>query len=83
MMDRLRRVEGQVQGVERMIQEGRYCIDILTQLAAARGALQEVGRMVLRAYLRACVAKVVRSGSAEWRARRIDEILSALRRVER
>ncbi len=83
MMDRLRRVEGQVQGVERMIQEGRYCIDILTQLAAARGALQEVGRMVLRAYLRACVAKVVRSESAERRARRIDEILSALRRVER
>ena len=82
-MDRLRRVEGQVQGIERMVQEGRYCVDILTQLAAVRGALKEVERIVLRAYLRASVARVVRSETAERRAQQVDEIVSALRRVER
>lgn len=82
-MDRLRRVEGQVQGIERMVQEGRYCVDILTQLAAVRGALKEVERVVLRAYLRASVASVVRSETAERRAQQVDEIVSALRRVER
>ena len=82
-MDRLRRVEGQVQGIERMVQEGRYCVDILTQLAAVRGALKEVERIVLRAYLRASVARVVRSETAERRAQQVDEIVSALRSVER
>ena len=82
-MDRLRRVGGQVQGIERMVQEGRYCVDILTQLAAVRGALKEVERIVLRAYLRASVARVVRSETAERRAQQVDEIVSALRRVER
>ena len=82
-MDRLRRVEGQVQGIERMVREGRYCVDILTQLAAVRGALKEVERIVLRAYLRASVARVVRSETAERRAQQVDEIVSALRRVER
>ena len=82
-IDRLRRVEGQVQGIERMGREGRYCVDILTQLAAVRGALKEVERIVLRAYLRASVARVVRSETAERRAQQVDEIVSALRRVER
>jgi len=82
-MDRLRRVGGQVQGIERMVQEGRYCVDILTQLAAVRGALKEVERIVLRAYLRASVARVVRSETAERRAQQVDEIVSALRSVER
>ena len=82
-IDRLRRVEGQVQGIERMVREGRYCVDILTQLAAVRGALKEVERIVLRAYLRASVARVVRSETAERRAQQVDEIVSALRSVER
>ena len=72
-----------MQGIERMVQEGRYCVDILTQLAAVRGALKEVERIVLRAYLRASVARVVRSETAERRAQQVDEIVSALRSVER
>ena len=83
VVERLRRLEGQVRGIERMVRDDRYCVDILTQLAAVRGALQEVERILLRAHLQTCVAKVMKSGTAEQQERTIDEILSALSRVER
>lgn len=83
VIERLRRLEGQVRGIERMVRDGRYCVDILTQLAAARGALQEVERILLRAHLQTCVANVMKSGTAGQRERTIDEILSVLNRVER
>ena len=83
VIERLRRLEGQVRGIERMVRDDRYCVDILTQLAAVRGALQEVERILLRAHLQTCVANVMKSGTAEQQERTIDEILSALHRVER
>ena len=83
VIERLRRLEGQVRGIERMVRDDRYCVDILIQLAAVQGALQEVERILLRAHLQTCVAKVMKSGTAEQQERTIDEILSALSRVER
>jgi len=83
VIERLRRLEGQVRGIERMVRDDRYCVDILIQLAAVQGALQEVERILLRAHLQTCVAKVMKSGTAEQQERTIDEILSALHRVER
>lgn len=80
---RLRRVAGQIQGLERMVEEERYCIDLLTQLSAVRGALQEVALILLRGHLRTCVARVMKSGRPEERERAIEEIVSALDRVER
>lgn len=80
---RLKRVAGQMQGVEHMVQEGRYCIDILTQLAAIRGALQEIEIILLRGHLETCMVEAMRSGTAKERERKLDEILSALGRVQR
>lgn len=80
---RLRRAAGQIQALERMLQEERYCIDLLTQVSAVRGALQEVALILLRRHLETCVTQVMRSGRPEARERAVDEILSALGRVRR
>ncbi len=83
IVQRLRRLEGQVHGIQRMVREGRYCIDILTQLGAARGALHELELILLEGHLQTCVVEAMRSGSSQERQRKIDEILSALGRIQR
>ncbi len=76
LADRLRRVEGQVRGIERMVQEGRYCPEILTQLSAVRGALDEVERIVLREHLRGCLMKLAKNAGPAGREHRIEEIFA-------
>ena len=61
---RLRRIEGQVRGLHRMVEEGRYCADILTQLSSAQEALRAVGRELLRHHLKHCATGAIRSGGA-------------------
>ena len=61
-LDRLRRIEGQVGGLVRMVEEERYCVDILTQIRAARAALRRVEEAVLREHVEHCVAQAIRSG---------------------
>ena len=77
---RMSRVEGQVRGIARMIEEDRYCIDILTQVAAVRSALDAVGVALLEHHLHGCVQHAVRSGDGE---RAIDEALAVIRRFAR
>ena len=62
---RLNRVEGQIRGIRRMVEEERYCADILGQIAAAQEALRAVGRELLRNHLRHCVARASVRGGAE------------------
>lgn len=81
--DRLRRVEGQVRGIERMVEEGRYCPEILTQLSAVRGALDEVERILLREHLRGCLVRLTKAVGPAEREQRIGEILAALGRGPR
>jgi CsoR family transcriptional regulator, copper-sensing transcriptional repressor len=83
VMERLKRLEGQVQGIQRMVGEDRYCIDILTQISAIRGALQEVELILLQGHLENCVAEAMKSGTREERARKIEEILAAMGRTQR
>ena len=64
-MKRLNRIEGQVRGVTRMIGAQRYCVDILTQLAAIRSALDGVALQLLHDHTRGCVANAIRSGKGE------------------
>ena len=80
---RLKRVAGQIQGLERMVSEERYCLDILTQLAAVRGAVQEVELILVGAHLQNCMVEAMQSGTREEQDRKIEEILSALGRVQR
>src|SRR5919204_1927518 len=61
-LKRLRRIEGQVRGLQHMIEEGRYCADVLTQIASVHEALRGVGRELMRNHLRHCASIAIRSG---------------------
>jgi len=75
---RLARIEGQVRGLVRMIDDDRYCIDIITQVQAARAALSRVERLVLQDHVSNCVADAVASGDRKERERKIDELISVI-----
>jgi DNA-binding FrmR family transcriptional regulator len=77
-LPRLRRIEGQVRGIARMVDEERYCVDILTQLRAVKAALAKVESQVLRTHLKHCVENAVASGDADEQRRKIDELMSVL-----
>ena len=70
-LGRLRRIEGQVQGIQRMVEEEKYCVDILLQLTAVEGAVEQVQRLLLGRHIESCVADAIRSGSTRDRHGRI------------
>ncbi|WP_430453353.1 metal-sensitive transcriptional regulator [Rhodopirellula europaea] len=72
---RLRRIGGQVDGVRRMIDEGEYCVDVLTQISAVTGALRKVGELVLEQHLHTCVRDAMRSDNDADREEKVAEIL--------
>jgi DNA-binding FrmR family transcriptional regulator len=78
--NRLRRIEGQVRGLQRMVDEDAYCIDILTQVAAVQTALEQVAVNVLDAHVRHCVADAVAGRDGESADARLDELMAAVRR---
>ncbi|TCT04315.1 metal-sensitive transcriptional regulator [Aquabacter spiritensis] len=80
---RLSRIEGQVRGIARMVEEDRYCIDIVTQIAAVRAALRRAEEEVLRDHVAHCVAHAIRSGDAEEQSRKVAELMDVLVRSER
>jgi CsoR family transcriptional regulator, copper-sensing transcriptional repressor len=79
-LDRLHRIEGQVKGLIGMVENERYCVEILTQLRAVRSALKAVERQILRTHVAHCVADAVRSGRRAARDEKIDELLAVLGR---
>ncbi|HWL37015.1 MAG TPA: metal-sensitive transcriptional regulator [Frankiaceae bacterium] len=79
---RLRRIEGQVRGIQRMVEEDTYCIDVLTQISAATKALEAVALGLLEDHLHHCVAAAVAAGGAESDAK-ITEAAAAVRRLVR
>ena len=74
-LKRLNRIEGQVRGLARMMEEDRYCIDIVTQIAAARAALRRVEQEVLRDHVHHCVKHAMTSGSKAEQNQKIDELM--------
>jgi len=77
--NRLRRIEGQVRGLQRMVDEDAYCIDILTQVAAVQTALEQVAVNVLDGHVRHCVADAV-AGDGPGSDEKLDELMAAVRR---
>jgi DNA-binding FrmR family transcriptional regulator len=75
---RLRRIEGQIRGLQRMVEEDRYCADILTQLSSAQEALRAVARALMRNHLTHCAAHAIQTGSAEERQAMYDELLEMI-----
>jgi len=72
---RIRRISGQVAGIERMIEEDRYCVDTLLQVAAVRAALDGVGKLILRSHVETCVSDALVSGRPKDRKEKIDEMM--------
>lgn len=83
VLSRLRRIEGQVRGLHRMVEEDTYCIDVLTQLAAVSKALQGVGVLLLNEHLQHCVAGAAAGGDAEHTESLVDEATRAIQRLLR
>jgi CsoR family transcriptional regulator, copper-sensing transcriptional repressor len=77
---RLSRIEGQVRGLSRMVEEDRYCIDIVTQLSAARAALRRVEHEILRDHVGHCVKQAMRSDDRDDQERKIEELMDVLAR---
>jgi CsoR family transcriptional regulator, copper-sensing transcriptional repressor len=80
---RLRRIEGQVRGVERMVDEDRYCVDVLTQISAVTKALESLAYEVLGEHVKHCVAGALASGNTEVAAEKSEELLAAVQRFAR
>ncbi len=82
-LKRLNRIAGQVRGLAGMVEEDRYCIDILTQLSAVRAALRKVEDEILRDHVNHCVAGAIKSGNKSDQRRKIDELMEVFARAER
>jgi CsoR family transcriptional regulator, copper-sensing transcriptional repressor len=83
LVKRLHRIEGQVRGIERMVEDERYCIDILTQIAATTTALESLGFQILEGHVESCVAGALSSGDSEVAAEKSRELLDAVHRFSR
>jgi DNA-binding FrmR family transcriptional regulator len=83
LVNRLHRIEGQVRGIERMVQDDRYCIDVLTQISAVKTALDAVGQKLLDDHVRHCVAGALASGDEADATAKTEELLEAVQRFAR
>jgi DNA-binding FrmR family transcriptional regulator len=83
VLARLRRIEGQVAGIQRMVEEDRYCVDILNQVAAVEGALDRVGHLLLAGHVETCVASALESGQPKERRQKLDELMGVFSRFGR
>jgi len=77
----LSRIEGQVRGLARMVEEDRYCIDIITQIAAVRAALARVEHQILREHVQHCVRHAMTSGDKADQEQKIEELIAVLSRA--
>ena len=83
MLKRLGRIEGQVRGVARMVDEDRYCIDVITQISAVRAALRRAEEEILRDHVGHCVEGAIASGNKKDQRRKIAELMDVLGRADR
>ena len=79
LLNRLRRIEGQVRGVETMVENNSYCIDILTQVSAITAALNSFNKVLMANHIRTCVVKDIREGNDET----MDELIATLQKLMR
>jgi CsoR family transcriptional regulator, copper-sensing transcriptional repressor len=79
----LSRIEGQVRGIARMVEEDRYCIDIVTQVSAVRAALRRLEEEVLRDHVAHCVEYAISSGNKADQRRKIEELMDVVSRADR
>ena len=83
VLKRLQRIEGQVRGLSRMVEDDRYCIDIVTQLSAARAALRRAEEEILADHVAHCVEGAIASGNKAEQRRKVGELIEVLSRSDR
>jgi CsoR family transcriptional regulator, copper-sensing transcriptional repressor len=83
VLKRLKRIEGQVRGLARMVEDDRYCIDIVTQLSAARAALRRAEEEILADHVAHCVEHAIASGNKGEQRRKVGELIEVLSRSDR
>jgi CsoR family transcriptional regulator, copper-sensing transcriptional repressor len=83
VLKRLNRIEGQVRGIVRMVEEDRYCIDVVTQISAVRAALRRAEEEILRDHVSHCVEHAIASGNKSEQRKKISEIIDVLGRTDR
>ena len=81
-LDRLARLEGQVRGIARMVEQDRYCVDILAQTAAVRSALKGVERLVLENHVHHCVEDAISSGDPDEQRQKFSELIALLQKTQ-
>jgi DNA-binding FrmR family transcriptional regulator len=79
-LERLSRIEGQVRGITRMVEEDRYCIDIITQISAVQAALGKVEEALLKNHVSHCIENAIISGNAEDQRQKVNELIQVLGR---
>ena len=77
----LRRIEGQIRGVQKMIGDRKYCIDILNQIQAVKGALARIEENILKKHLESCVSEAIKGTCEEEKQQKMDEVLKLLQRM--
>lgn len=83
VLARLKKAAGQVAGIQRMVEEDRYCVDVLHQVAAVEGALDRVGHLVLTQHVETCVTGAIESGKPKERKQKLDELIDVFSRFGR
>ncbi len=83
VLKRLNRIEGQVRGIVRMVEEDRYCIDVVTQISAVRAALRRAEEEILRDHVGHCVEHAIASGNKSEQRKKVAEIMDVLGRADR
>lgn len=83
VLNRIRRIGGQVDAVGRMIENEEYCVDVLLQISAATGALTKVAQIVLENHLKTCVSEALQNDNAKEREQKLDELIQLFRKYAR
>lgn len=79
-LNRLRRIQGQVQGVRRMVEEEKYCVDVMLQISAVQGALEQVSKLLMHRHIESCVMDSMKAGTERARAKKIEELMGVFSR---
>jgi DNA-binding FrmR family transcriptional regulator len=77
LLNRLKRIEGQTRGIQRMVQEDKYCVDIMTQISSIQAALEQVSLTLMEDHMRHCVAEAIQQGNGD---EKITEVVNVLKR---
>lgn len=79
-ISRLKKIEGQIRGLQRMVEEKKYCVDILFQISAVCGALRKVGHAILKNHIETCVADAIASSTEEDKDKKVEELVEVFDR---